>query len=312
MILVTPLTNEIVEQIDASVLVDTIHPGQPLILSFGFVNWEQRPAFDFFGRVKKLESTTQSVFNRVLVRDCTNSWYHRPIPGLGDHVDEVADNLKQLIARIQPSSVITIGQSMGAYAAILFGILLNVKRIVAFGPLSFLEVEHALTYHDRRWLRVMLDLHDHPPPSLYTDLPQLSRERQSTADLRVIFGTQPDANASESVNLDVLHAHRYGALPNCSLYPVPRSGHAVVQHLVDQGQMDAVLAKHLLDLDMPTDVQDLPLDWQAWLSDNLKQGGHPLELSIILKQHGFSEQAIQASFSRDVQKSGRKTQVIAC
>ncbi len=301
MIPVTPLTNAQVENTEASVLVDTIHSGQPLIISFGFVNWEQRPAFDFYGRVKKLEATTQSVFNRILVRDCTNSWYHREIPGLGSHVDEVADSLQQLITRIQPSSVITIGQSMGAYAAILFGILLNVKRIVAFGPLSFLDVEHALTYHDRRWLRVMLDLHDHPPPSLYADLPQLSRERQSTCDLRVIFGTQPDGNAPESVNLDVLHAHRYGALPNCTLYPVPRSGHAVVQHLIDQGQMDAVLAKHLLDRDMPMDVQDLPHHWQVWLNENLKQGGHPLELSIILKQHGFSESAIQAGFSRVIQ-----------
>lgn len=298
MIPVTPLSNELVEQTEASALVDQIHPGQPLVISFGFVNWEQRPAFDFYGRVKKLEASTQQTFNRILVRDCTNSWYHRPIPGLGNHVDEVADSLQQLIARIQPSSVITIGQSMGAYAAILFGILLNVKRIVAFGPLSFLEVEQALTYHDRRWLRVMLDLHDHPPPSLYADLPRLFQERQSTCDLRVIFGTQPDANAPESVNLDVLHAHRYGALPNCSLYPVPRSGHAVVQHLIDRGQMDAVLAKHLLDLDLSVEAQDLPPDWQTWLTDNLKQGGHPLELSIILKQHGFSESTIQAGFER--------------
>ncbi|WP_303674602.1 alpha/beta fold hydrolase [Vampirovibrio chlorellavorus] len=293
-----PLTNDIVDQSEAAVLVDQIHPGKPLILSFGFVNWEQRPAFDFYGRVKKLEVTTGQVFNRILIRDCTNSWYHREIPGLGSHVDAVADSLRQLIARIQPSHVITIGQSMGAYAAIMFGILLKVKRIVAFGPLSFLNVEQALTYHDRRWLRVMLDLHDHPPPSLYADLPQLSRERQSTCDLRVIFGTQPDANAPESVNLDVLHAHRYGALPNCSLYPVPRSGHAVVQHLIDQGQMDAVLAKHLLDFDLPMGTSELPPHWQDWLNENMRQGAHALELAIILKQHGFSEQAIQLGFER--------------
>jgi predicted esterase len=298
MISVTPLTNDRVEQTEASVLVDQIHPGQPLLISFGFVNWEQRPAFDFYGRVKKLEATTQKVFNRILVRDCTNSWYHRPIPGLGNHVDEVADSLQQLIARIQPSHVITIGQSMGAYAAILFGILLKVKRIVAFGPLSFLDVKQALTYHDRRWLRVMLDLHDHPPPSLYADLPRFYQARQSQCDLRVIFGTQPDADAPESVNLDVLHAHRYGALPNCQLFPVPRSGHAVVQHLINEGRMDAVLAKHLLDKNVPVDKPELPAQWQVWLQENMRQGGHPLELSIILKQHGFSEQAIQLGVDR--------------
>ncbi|WP_373533139.1 hypothetical protein [Vampirovibrio sp.] len=297
---VTPLTNPLVENTDASFLIDTIHPGAPLLISFGFVDWQARPAFDFYGRVKKLEATTQRPLNRVLVRDCSNGWYHREIPGLGQHVDAVAESLGQVIAMIQPSVVITIGQSMGGYAAILFGILLNVDRILSFGPLSFLTVAQALTYHDRRWLSVMLDLQENPPPVQYLDLPTLFRERHCQSDLRIFFGTQPNAGATESVNLDVLHAFRYAALPQCQLFPYPHSGHAVVQHLIDQGQMDRVLAQHILDLDLPESPAELVLSetWVSWVEDNLRLGGNPVELIQILKQHGFTEAEGQSVVQR--------------
>lgn len=294
---VTPLTNDIVQNSDSAFLIDTIHPGQPLLISFGFVDWAARPAFDFYGRVKKLEATTQKALNRILVRDCANSWYHREIPGLGIHVDEVAESLRRIIAMIQPSEVVTIGQSMGGYAAILFGILLKADRILSFGPLSFLKVDQALMYHDRRWLSVMIDLQDNPPPVQYLDLPGLHRQKGYQPDLRIFFGTRPDEGATESVNLDVLHAFRYAALPNCQLFPYPDSGHAVVQYLNDQQKMDALLAEHILNIVLPGPAQgtNLPADWLAWVHENLSRGGHPAELSAIMKQHGFSEVQCQSA-----------------
>lgn len=295
---VTSLTNELVQTSDAAFLVDTIYPGQPLLISFGFVGWEKRPDFDFYGRVKKLEATTQTRLNRILVRDCSNSWYHREIPGLGHHVDEVVESLRRIIAQIQPSEVITIGQSMGGYAAVMFGILLKAHQIISFGPLSFLKVDDALTYHDRRWLRVMLDLQDNPPPVSYLDLPELYRSKNCQSDLRIFFGTKPDAGANESVNLDVLHAFRYAPLPNCQIFPFPNSPHAVVQHLIDHGQMDRLLAMHILNLQLPKSevISSLPPDWIAWVHENLSRNARPSELMAILKQHGFTEAQSQPAF----------------
>jgi hypothetical protein len=295
---VTPLTSERVQNSDASFLIDTIYPGQPLLISFGFVDWEKPPAFDFYGRIKKLEATTETRLNRILVRDLTNQWYHRDIPGLGQHVDEVAESLRQIIGMIQPSQVITLGQSMGGYAAILFGILVKAHRILAFGPLSFFTVDQALTYHDRRWLSVMLALQENPPPVQYLDLPALFRQRDCQSDLRIFFGTKPDAGATESVNLDVLHAFRYAALPQCQLFPYANSGHAVVQHLIDTVQMDRVLTQHILDLQLPAPTSELhlPADWTAWVHENLRLGGNAVELMGILKQHGFTETQSLSAF----------------
>jgi hypothetical protein len=289
------LTNEIVDCSDAPFLVDAIVPDGLLVLTFGFVSWNAPPRFDFYGRLKKLESLNGTPINKILVRDFANAWYHRPIAGLGGDVDEIATSLRKLIDVFSPRQVITIGQSMGGYAAILFGFLLGVDKILSFGPLSFLDSRSALSYHDRRWLAVMLELEKNPPPVGYFDLPALSR----TADpnrtaLHVFFGTKPDVdNATEAVNPDALHAARLAAYPNCALYPSPHSGHAIVQYLIDTKQINALLAHHVLGVDLPVaqPVHPLPVEWLSWIQENVQLGVPRQTLLHTLRDHGFGDDA---------------------
>lgn len=288
------LTNDIVERSEAAFLVDAVVPDGLLVLTFGFVSWDGPPRFDFYGRLKKLESLTGTPINKVLIRDFANAWYHRPIAGLGGHADEITASLRTLIDRLAPRQVITIGQSMGGYAAILFGFLLGVDRILSFGPLSFLDSRAALSYHDRRWLAVMLELEKTPPPVCYFDLPTVARmaDPRKTA-LHVFFGTKPDVDhASEAVNPDALHAARIAAYPNCVLHPFPHSGHAIVQHLIDNRQINALLAHHVLGRDLP-ELQpaiSLPAEWLAWIEENVRLGVPRPTLLDTLKRHGFEEE----------------------
>ena len=77
----------------------------------------------------------------LFVRDASRSWYCR---GLGDGAfgDAAAGNtfesmvagLRAEIDRLAPARVVTIGSSMGGYAAIRAGIALNADRAVAFSP----------------------------------------------------------------------------------------------------------------------------------------------------------------------------------
>ena len=113
-------------------LIDRVRPGLPLVVTFGFFDWQQLPIFDFFGATKRLEARAGVRFNRILIRDIANAWYHRGVPGLGRHVDDVAASLRTLVRTIRPSEVTTVGQSDGGYAAIMFGMLLGADRIVAF------------------------------------------------------------------------------------------------------------------------------------------------------------------------------------
>lgn len=292
------LDNRLVATTDDDVLVDRIVPGAPLVIAFGFVSWTTRPAFDFYGRLRKLEQASGQPLNKILVRDSGNAWYHRRIAGLGSHVDETAQSLRDLVRRIAPSQVTTIGQSMGAYAAVMYGLLLDVQQIVAFGPLSFLDVQQARLYHELRWLPVMESLAQDPPASGYYDLAALCRARATEhTQLHLVFGTRPDAarpdvanpGASESVNLDAMHAQRLAAFGRCTLHPFPQSGHAVVQHLIDTKRINGLLAKCILGLTLaPEPMPEIGAAWQDWVAENLRLGCAREQLVAVLQQHGFS------------------------
>src|SRR4051812_4462141 len=101
------LTNESIEvaRLDPRVgcLMDRVYPGRPLVIGFGFVEWNSLPYFDFFNRVKKLEESTGLSFNRLLLRDPLNLWYQHGVPGMGRGVREVAACLRHLIQLVAPS-----------------------------------------------------------------------------------------------------------------------------------------------------------------------------------------------------------------
>ncbi|HBB33701.1 MAG TPA: hypothetical protein DDZ80_27120 [Cyanobacteria bacterium UBA8803] len=296
-----PLTNEIVETTDAAYLVDEIHPNEVLIISFGFVSWDSPARFDFYGRTKKLANLVNKPINRILVRDVSNSWYHNGIPGLGSNVDEVAESLKQLIKQISPSKVITIGQSMGAYAAIMFGQLIGADRVIAFGPLSFLESEKARAIGDKRWLSVMEGLEANLPEVRYFDLLELCQQSSYSPEIQILYGQKPDPETPGEVNLDDFHATRMNALSNCTLHPYQDSGHAIVKHLIDNKQIDHVLAKAIFGIKLEISNQQktalLPEAWQVWLAENLSKGVLPHQLVDILHQHGFAEINIIATLA---------------
>ena len=296
------LDNRLVATSADDVLVDRIVPGAPLVIAFGFVSWTTRPAFDFYGRLRKLEQASGRPLNKILVRDSGNAWYHRQIAGLGSHVDETAQALRELVNRIAPSQVTTIGQSMGAYAAVMFGLLLDAQQIVAFGPLSFLDVQQARLYHELRWLPVMESLAQDPPVSGYYDLAALCRARATEhTQMHLVFGTRPDvanpgASASESVNLDAMHAQRLAAFGRCTLHPFPHSGHAVVQHLIDTQRINGLLAACILGLTLaPEPMPEIGAAWQDWVAENLRLGCVGEQLVAVLQQHGFSHASSMAA-----------------
>lgn len=249
-------------------LIDRVYPGRPLIISFGFVNWKETPNFDFFGRIKKQELQSGQVFNHLFIRDIHNSWYHRGIPGLGRHVDEAAGTLRGLIRSMGVARVITIGQSMGGYAAIMFGVLLGAERILSFVPLSHLDPDEAIRQGDRRFLRVMHDLRANPPKSLYDDLPRMLKDPSFRGDLHVLYGTHPGHDDGVSSNLDALHAFRIASYKKTFLHPWPASGHTLVKWLIDHGHIDETMSR-LLQLDTSDIGDSVPLEsptnaWNSW------------------------------------------------
>lgn len=286
---------------EVGVIVDAPHPGAPLVVAFGFVDWQAPGRFDFARRLRKLEQAGGRPVNLILVRDIANLWYQHGVNGLGPDVQTAAAALRDRIAALQPASVGTIGQSMGGYAAVLFGTLLNANAVLAFGPLSYLRSDWARRDDDTRWLAVMETLDRFPPGQRYSDLPALIAASVAPPAMHLVYGT--GAEADGPANRDDLHAARYAALPNVSVETIPETGHAVVEWLIQQQRIDACLQRHLLGplaepvapwqppaglrASTPIALKAWDHGWRNWIAENLALGGDPDSVMGALVQQGF-------------------------
>jgi hypothetical protein len=286
---------------DVGVIVDAPHPGAPLVVAFGYVEWEAPNRFDFARRLRKLEQAGGRPLNLILVRDVANLWYQYGVNGLGPDVRTAAASLRDRIAALRPASVGTIGQSMGGYAAILFGALLNANRVLAFGALSYMRSDWARRDDDLRWLAVMETLDRFPPRHRYDDLPALLAASPSAPAMHLVYGTGPEEGGPP--NRDDLHAARYAALPGVGVERIPEAGHAVVEWLIQRQRIDACLQHHLLDplgdpalrWQPPTGLSagaPVPLKpwnhgWRNWIAENLALGADEGSVMGALVGHGF-------------------------
>jgi hypothetical protein len=101
-----------------------------LIVSFAGHDYMfgQIPRFIFVHFIEKHFPT----IDRYFYIDTKTCSYHKGIPGISNTIDETVAYLKE---KIKPyKQVIFLGVSSGGYAAILFGSLLGVSKVLAFIP----------------------------------------------------------------------------------------------------------------------------------------------------------------------------------
>ena len=70
--------------------------------------------------------------DRLYVRDVSDAWYNKGLKFLTTDIDSTVEYLKNLSKNY--SEICCIGSSSGGYAALLFGSLLQAKKILAFSP----------------------------------------------------------------------------------------------------------------------------------------------------------------------------------
>src|SRR5690554_3011391 len=102
-----------------------------LVVIFGGINQGIGiPVFEFFNILN------EKSLDKVFVRDFNQMWY---LNGVDSHVDTFEKlflKLKRVIKGYEKVSF--VGNSMGGYAAVLFGVLLNVNECVVFSPQTFI------------------------------------------------------------------------------------------------------------------------------------------------------------------------------
>lgn len=266
-------------------MVEPARAGDPLILSFGAPGLPAGGGFGFVGRLRKLEGLLGRRFHRIHVRDPLQAWYLRGVAGLGADVAGTASALATVIDELRPSRVVTLGQAMGGYGAILFGRLLRADRVVAFGAPSK-PGPADVPDGGMQGLAQLRSLADDGLLGPASDLAAAPARSIDAPQLRLHYGTRSDASADESENIDLLHARRFSALPGCRVTLHADAARGLVDHLRRAHELDALLLRELFEID-PARVHRrarpvLDDGWLQWIAENLLLDCSPESLISVM------------------------------
>jgi acetyl esterase/lipase len=218
-------------------MLDPAGPGDPLLIAFGGIAGRlAMPPFEFF------RLTSAVPCGKVFVRDLHQAWYHRGVADLGASIDETASALGDLIASQVPGRVVTIGNSAGGYAALLFGHLVSrIDAVMAFSPQTFIDRTHRLVHRDRRWRREIAALHALDARSRgYLDLRAALRRPEVGSPETHVFASADD-------RLDRIHARRLAGIRGVTVHEYPSGGHSLIRSLRDRGELAPLLLAALRD-----------------------------------------------------------------
>lgn len=120
-----------------SFLIQDSNDSDTLIISFGGRAKEFGGIlpFEFLNFLNK----NFEKYNKHFYIDIHQVWYHKGIVGLSTNIEETVIYFKSQIKKYK--NVIFLGISAGGYAAILFGSLLNVQKVIAIVPQTYLHGE---------------------------------------------------------------------------------------------------------------------------------------------------------------------------
>lgn len=215
-----------------------------LLISFGGMTGQMdMPPFEF-------QRVTEEIpVKRLFVRDLRQAWYHEGVPGLGSTLVETIEALRNRVAQYDVDRVVTMGSSMGGYAALVFGTQLQADAVLSFGPQTVLDVPALLEAGDERWVERLGEV------EAAGDL------NRSWSDLRqaLIGAPLPGREAVTRCEIyfgqlghDRWHAERLRGLEGVRLYRFGRGGHSTARMLRQSGALDRVLRRALQpDLVLP-------------------------------------------------------------
>ncbi len=168
---------------------------------------------------------------RLFVRDLSQAWYQRGVPGLGETVGEAAAGLRTRIQESGARRVVMTGNSMGGFAALLFGAMCGADEVHAFSPQTFLGRWRRFRARDFRWREQIAAIHRRRPAGAVLDLRRTLRGWEGPGIVH--YCTNYD--------LDRAHATRLRGLPGVSLRGHESGDHQLVRTLRASGELVEIL-----------------------------------------------------------------------
>lgn len=205
-----------------SVAVDLSYRNRPLLIAFGGISGGLGvPPFEFFKATEDLD------VNKIWLRDLSQSWYHSGQPSVSRNINGTARFLRRMVDKLRSDHVVIFGNSMGGYAAILFGILINADAVHAFSPHTNITSSKDIRYKDK--LRYV---HDNFSNKFF-DLRSVMRSTDYLCDFNLYFGSQN--------KLDKKHAMHLEGEQNVTLNSYDFDGHGLIKVLKKSGELRNII-----------------------------------------------------------------------
>ena len=205
--------------------INVHHKNQVLLVSFGGVGKK----FEFFGIISNLEC------DKIYIKDPSQSWYQKGIDHIINNIDKLISYLSEKVKEYK--KVCFLGNSMGGYAAILFGVLLNIDHVFSFSPQTFIDKENRNYYNDSRWSEHIEKIYNYNDViKKYFDIINILNEQYKTI-ISIYY--------SSSDKLDEIHSLRLKDKKNIFLDCRPEGGHSLVKLIRNSGELKQIIIKSI-------------------------------------------------------------------
>lgn len=222
-----------IKRSDLSVIEDLSFPGRPLIIAFGGMAGNLGlPPFEFFNLTNDLD------VNKIYLRDLEQTWYHSGISGISHNIDGTASYLQRSIKDSGADQVVVVGNSMGGYAALIFGILIKADVIHAFSPHTSLK-NPKLVRKKSKLLHVHINY-----SKKYFDVKRIIKSHKGLGVFNIYFDSRNE--------IDAKHAKHLKRIKNVTLHTYNEGMHNIVRVLRDSGELRNIIISSLNDV--PTKV----------------------------------------------------------
>ncbi|MBC7986782.1 MAG: tetratricopeptide repeat protein [Sphingomonadaceae bacterium] len=199
----TDLKRPLVEDDGAPMLVARAEGPAPLVIVFtGLADQAQMPVATFDRNLAALGASA------IYLRDRSRYIFLQGIPGVAADRDTAIAMLRDLIAEIAPTRLITLGSSSGGHAAIGYGLALGADTIIGFSAASNLTA--AFCAADGRG-RALIHKLSRLPEDMLDLLPAL-RSSAKRPDIHLVYGSHHPQ--------DPMHAEYLASDGGVSLYPL--------------------------------------------------------------------------------------------
>jgi len=216
-----------------SIATDFSENSEIMLVAFGGIKGELGlPAFEFF------KATSVFKVKKIYIRDLYQAWYHMGLPGLAENIGDISLIIKKIIDQENAKKVVMIGNSMGGYASLLFGFLLEADDVHSFSPQTFISRYLRILHLDFRWRKFLRNVYRYKKHEKeYLDLKKTFQSKNVKTNFHIYF--------AKNNFLDSLHVNRLKNYDNVKTYSYPSGGHGLIRYLRDQKILHQILCKSL-------------------------------------------------------------------